>query len=228
VTPVPIDIIYEAKTPLGTDLDKLVAALQIQISRDFAPIWGVDCVLAIQEKPRTGIQRLGFYDTTKQANTLGDHELTKDGLPLGKVFVETTLQDGEDPTVTSSHELMEMLVDPMLTRVAVRGGFATYAVEVADACEEQTYKINGIQMSDFVTPQWFGMTGRVSGKDSYDFLGSCKSPWQLLEGGYISVQLSGGDWQQLFGSVAAASRFSSARKWRGAARESGVMRRSER
>jgi hypothetical protein len=69
---------------------------------------------------------------------------------------------------------------------------------------------------------------------AFDFLGLCTKPFQLLEGGYISVQLPDGNWQQLFGGstsndgIASASRFSSARKWRGAARESGIMRRSTR
>jgi hypothetical protein len=226
-SPVPIDVIYEAKTPLGTDLDKLVAALQIQVSRDFAPIWGPDCKLEIQPKVRPHVQPLIFLDDSDQADALGYHELTKAGLPLGKIFVKTTLQDKENPTVTASHELMEMLADPMLDRTAERAMLVTYAVEVADAVEEQTYKINSIETSNFVTQGWFGLP-QSSDSGKLDFLGMCVRPWELLSGGYISVKLPGGDWQQLFGSVAAADRFRSARKWRGAARERGELRRSAR
>jgi hypothetical protein len=35
-------------------------------------------------------------------------------LPLSKVFVKTTLADGELVSVSASHELVEMLVDPAI------------------------------------------------------------------------------------------------------------------
>src|ERR1700744_3834958 len=154
---VQIDLIYKAKTPLGTDLEKLVAALQILVTRDFSPVWGVDAKLTIQTAPRLGVWRLLFLDDADQAGELGDHELTPDGLPQGRVFVQTTLDDGENPATTASHEVLEMLADPFIDRVANRSHLFGYAVEVADPGEEQTYKIDRLDMSNFVTPGWFIM-----------------------------------------------------------------------
>lgn len=225
--PVQIDLVYLATTPLGVDLAALMAALQTQVTRDFAPIWGIDCKLSIQTAPRTGVQRLLFLDDTDQADALGEHELTPDGLPQGKVFVQTTLRDGENPTVTASHELLEMLVDPNIDQV-VRRGLRAEAKEVADAVEETGYAINGIQVSNFQTPAWFELHDRSlpMGTNKYDFLGLCTHPWQILKGGYMSVLEPSGEWTQVFGSIHAANHFRSDGRWRGAARVSGVRRRS--
>ncbi len=226
-----IDIIYEATTPLGVDLGVLTMALQLQVDRDVTPIWGLACTLDIQSASRSGVQRLIFLDDADQADALGYHELTPDGLPQGKVFVRTTLKDGENPTVTASHELLEMMVDPNIDQVCYRHTrHTTYAKEVCDAVEESTYTIdiNGVKVlvSNFQTPAWFDLG--PSTPQRYDYLGLCKSPWQLLRGGYMSVQLADGEWSQVFGSVHAASRFNSAKKWRPQVLESGVKRRSTR
>ena len=224
--PVQIDVINESKTPLGVDLNALVSAIQTQVTRDFAPIWGTPARLDVQTAPRSGVWRLIMLDDADQADALGYHELTPDGFPQGKVFVKTTLQDHENPTVTASHELLEMLVDPMIDQTSERVYTKqVYAKEVCDAVEEVTYAIDGIIVSDFQTPAWFGMPSHPN--QSFDFLGRCRTAWQLLPGGYMSVEGMEG-WTQVFASVRAADRFSSARKWRPQARESGIMRRSTR
>jgi hypothetical protein len=228
VTP-DIDLIYEAKTPLGVDLERLRSALQVQVDRDFGPIWGLGCSLSIVSAPRPGVQRLIFLDDADQADALGYHELTPDGLPQGKVFVETTFRDGENPTVTASHELLEMLADPKLNQIERRPpALHAYALEVCDAVEETTYTIDGITVSNFQKPAWFGRPSNERDQIKYDFCGKCIRPWQLLKGGYASVQEINGQWTQVFGSLAAADNFSLARKWRGAARVSEIKARSTR
>jgi len=53
-----------------------------------------------------------FLDDADEAGALAYHDLTPEGLPLAKVFVRTTLEAGESVSVSASHELVEMLVDP--------------------------------------------------------------------------------------------------------------------
>jgi hypothetical protein len=45
------------------------------------------------------------------AGALGYHDLTHDGQPISKVFVKTTIKDGELVSVTACHELFEMVID---------------------------------------------------------------------------------------------------------------------
>src|SRR6266581_3514657 len=95
------------------------------------------------------------------AGALGYHDLTKQGLPLGKVFAGSDMKLGYNWTVTASHELLEMLADPDINLTAFVQDSDTsgilYAYETADACEadEYGYKIDGVLVSDFVFPSWF-------------------------------------------------------------------------
>ena len=61
-----------------------------------------------------------------------------------------------------------------------------YLVEVCDPCEADdcAYEVNGIKLSDFITPHYYdpnGDTGML-----YSFRGSIKEPHTVLEGGYVS------------------------------------------
>jgi len=49
-----------------------------------------------------------ILDDSDQAGALGYHDLTSDGLPIGKVFAASDLKAGTSWTVTASHELLEM------------------------------------------------------------------------------------------------------------------------
>ena len=70
------------------------------------------------------------------APALAYHDLTPDGLPLSKVFVRTILQDKASVSVSASHELVEMLVDPainmMTTGPALQTSYAHESVDPAD------------------------------------------------------------------------------------------------
>jgi hypothetical protein len=63
-------------------------------------------------QPPAGTWWLSILDDSDQANALGYHDLTTDGLPIGKVFAGTDLKVGASWSVTASHELLEMLADP--------------------------------------------------------------------------------------------------------------------
>src|SRR5437870_5374418 len=91
----------------------VVQAVQTQVHRDVAPVWGVDADLAFvprKNKPDSAAWQVGIFDDADQAGALGYHDLTAKGMPLGKVFARTTLKDGGKVSVTFSHEILEMLV----------------------------------------------------------------------------------------------------------------------
>jgi hypothetical protein len=137
--------------------------------------------------------------------------MTPDGLPLGKVFAKTTVDEGGAVSVTASHELLEMLGDPDINLTAELDDASGkpskfYAYEVCDACEDDSfgYKINGVLVSDFVYPAYFE-SFRTAKSTQFDFGKKITAPFTLLKGGYISVldlgNLSEG-WQQLTASKA--------------------------
>jgi hypothetical protein len=186
-----------------SDVGPAVAALQKQISNDFCGTWGIDArvdLLPRSEKLPPAAWLLGIFDDADQAGALGYHDLTKAGLPLGKVFAKTTLDEGGLWTVTLSHEMLEMLADPNINLCAFdEENRRLYAYEVCDAVEADKlgYAIDGVTLSDFVLPGWFEPT-HVSRGEHFAFKSKVTRPFQLLAGGYISYfDIGGGGWQQL-------------------------------
>ncbi|TMH39895.1 MAG: hypothetical protein E6H54_20160, partial [Betaproteobacteria bacterium] len=102
-----IAVFSQATTPLGLDLDKLVAALQKFVTDYVVPVWGTPARLARTTGFKKGAWALVFLDTADQANAHAYHELTPDGFPLSKVFVKTIAEAGASLTVAASHELVE-------------------------------------------------------------------------------------------------------------------------
>jgi len=202
-----VSIINASTIITDTEAAATVAALQIQTSRDFAPAWGIDATLTFVPKGHTAAAtdwQLAILDNSDQAGALGYHDITSTGRPLGKIFAKTDKQYGLAWSVTASHELFEMLVDPWvnLTVFDQRTNTAgrLYAYEVCDACEDDSfgYKINNILLSDFVTPAWFE-GWRTTGSTKFDFQNHIHAPFALLSGGYIGYfdVSRGGGWKQL-------------------------------
>ncbi len=200
-----ISVINSSTVLSDDEVQAAVPALQKQVSRDFAPAWGVDADLTFIAKGHKASKTtwwLVILDNSDEAGALGYHDVTSEGLPIGKVFAGSDMQYGYNWTVTASHELLEMLGDPEINlTVFVQKSDSTgvlYAYETADACEadEYGYKIDGVLVSDFVFPSWFDATYKKG--TQYDFRKKIKRPLHLLKGGYIGIfdVTAGGGWQQ--------------------------------
>jgi len=195
----------KATTPLGFDLHKFVPAMQKFLDDYFVPVWGTPAKLVQTTGFKKGAWALAFLDNADVADALGYHDLTPDGLPLSKVFVKTTLDAGEQITVTATHELAEMMVDPAINLCAVDPKNVFYAYETADAVEALSFNIDGFAMSDFVHPAYFE-SFRKAGSAQFDHMKKVKRPFQILAGGYMSV-FKNGSWTQIFGSKAKRKNF---------------------
>jgi hypothetical protein len=202
-----IACVNRATVPLGVGLGDLIAAMQEYVDRHVAPVWGTPCKLVEAPGPAVpdGNWGMVFLDDADQAGALGYHDLTQAGFPLSKVFVKTTQDDGGQVSVTASHELAEMLVDPGIQMGALGPKNAWYAYETADAVESESFEVRGIPLSDFVYPAWFEGF-RKPNSTQFDHNKLCTQPYQILKGGYMSVY-AGGRWTQIFGAAAAKKRF---------------------
>lgn len=99
---------------------------------------------------------------------------------------------------TASHETLEMLADPFGNRTVAGSPppqapspisefeRVIYLVEVCDPCESEqlAYSVNGVNVSDFITPHYYDPNGATGVQ--YSFRGSVKEPHTVLEGGYVS------------------------------------------
>jgi hypothetical protein len=206
---VKIALINDSTVLSDDDIRKVIPSFNTQLGRDFGPAWGVEAHIRFigknQKIPR-GYWWVVILDDADGAGYLGYHDITEEGMPLGKVFAKTDLDYGYNWTITATHEILEMLADPDINLVAFveEGEFAgkLFAYEVCDPCEadEFGYDINGVKVSDFVTPAYFEYFRKDT--QGFDYLNKITKPFELLPGGYISVyDINSKDgWQMLSAS----------------------------
>jgi hypothetical protein len=196
----------KAATPLGVDFDALIAAMQVFVDQYVAPVWGTPARLMKSTNFVKGAWAMVFLDNADEPGALAYHDLTPDGLPQSKVFVKTTLENKDLVSVSASHELVEMLVDPAINMMTTGPDPKTiYAYESADPVEELSFRVNGIPMTDFVYPAYFEAF-RKAGSARFDQMKKVKRPFQILAGGYQSI-FKNGKWSEVFGSAAKKKRF---------------------
>jgi hypothetical protein len=187
------------------EVQALAVPLEIQGQRDLAPIWHIDkpTVVFVPKgaSPPSGSWWLVVLDNSDVANALGYHDLTSEGFPIGKAFAGTDKQYGTSWTVTASHEFCEMLCDPSIT-VIQKTSRGNVAIEVCDPCEDDQfgYQIDGVLVSDFVSPQFYEDLVPYENYTRFDYGGHIVAPMQILSGGYLSIQDASGNWTQVNGN----------------------------
>jgi|ERR1017187_399390 hypothetical protein len=170
------------------ELAQVSAAIQKQVSRDVAPAWNIDTSVdsfqSLDDVP------LGYWSVVIMDqipyDAGGIHLNKKNGQPFALVAYS------DEWSVTTSHETIEMLVDPSGNRTVAanspkpKQGRVLVLVEACDPSEASQfgYTVNGILVSDFYTPRFFDPVASVGVQ--YSFTGAIKKPLQVLDGGYIS------------------------------------------
>lgn len=155
--PVSVAVLNMSTTLSDAEIEPLVAAYQEDVGQNFAA-WSDARVTVAQvrtgDPAPAGWWQLAFLDDATQAGALGFHELTTQGLPLGKVFVRTTQACGQTPSRVGNHELWEMLVDPWLNRYTTDWDRA-YCIEVGDllSLDDQGREgLGGVLLSGIALP----------------------------------------------------------------------------
>lgn len=186
-TPPVVAIVNRATVPLGVDIMELIPALQEYVDCYIAPAWGTPAVIV--SGPAGGVWSIILVDNADEANSLGYHDLTRGGLPVSRVFVKESIKAGEPLSITISHELAEMLVDPVGQMWAQDiGSHTMYAYEICDAVEETHFIVRGLPVSNFVYPSFFE-SFRIHGK--FDQMNIVGSPFLTLKGGYQVIHRNG-------------------------------------
>lgn len=202
-----IDVVNHATVPLGFELPKLVAALQAYNDKHFSPVWGTPCKLRVSKSVRRDGWAIVLADDPDVENALGYHGVTEYGFPLCYVFVRLLQEIGGSVSVTASHELAEVLVDPAINLWAEHPDGSMWAYETADAVEHESeaFPVNGFPMSNFVYPAYFEGF-RKPGSAKFDHQRLVKKPFEIRPGGYSLVKV-GSEYEFRFGSRAARAAF---------------------
>lgn len=191
----PLSIVLVNKSTILSDVEitRCAVALEVQLQRDFAPHWGIDGTVQAMSSAPAGALPVYILDDSDQAGALGYHDNDPKLGPFGRVFAKTDRQYGLNWTVTTSHEVLELAADPFVVSTAQINRTSFTALEVCDAVEADAdgYVIGGTQVSDFVTPAWFG-----AGTGPVDFRKLLTKPFTLRKGGYMSVWTASRGWTQ--------------------------------
>jgi hypothetical protein len=209
--PVSVACINKATVGLGVAFDKLTEALQKCYDEHFLPVWGYSLKLYNTDEAKPSDWQFIYFDDADTAGALGYHDLTEDGQPISKIFVKTTLADKQLVSVTACHELFEMAIDPIANLWAQATERTEYAYEMCDPVEEDTFKVNGIEMSNFVHPSWVEPFKHPPGT-KFDHLGLLKKPFSMTKGGYVIIRRNGRVAQK-YGSKAKRKRFAKENRW---------------
>lgn len=183
----------------------MAQACQRQVRRHIAPAWGrvpvpvYYCADEATAPPQSN--RIYVLDHSDQADALGYHTETAQGLAFGRVFVQPVLANGgtvmegsNSISATLSHEVAELFVDPDCNLWADGPKGVQYSVEVCDPVEGDAYPINigghPVSMSNFVTPEWFDVNATGC---RYDYLSKLAAPFTMTTNGYWVVRDAEGE-----------------------------------
>jgi len=187
------------------ELQVAIRAINRQIAHDFEPYWSVGAALRLEgrstETPdkmklqdMRGDSVLYLWDQVDVDEALGYHDANNRGIPFGFVFTELSRKLGENWTVTLSHEALELIADPEVNLLVSgphpadpkKSVFHWY--EMCDAVQAETYKVDGVEVSNFLLPLYFTGEDEFDGRN--DFLGrrykkKALRSFGINPGGYI-------------------------------------------
>ena len=181
------------------EVQKVIRAVNRQVTEDFLPIWGSAYMLRLHgtgvtpaqpddliEEPVRGEAAIYLIDENTLPGALGFHSQNAREIPFGFVFADAS----DSWTVTLSHEVLELIIDPTVN-IFVPGpdprnpnNIVLHTYEVCDAVEREEYEIDGVTVSDFVTPTYFSI-GDAPGTRN-DFLGVDLDSFGLTSGSHLA------------------------------------------
>jgi len=167
------------------EAQQTIRAINRQIKEDFEPYWSLGATLRLEgkssSKPKQqpadmrGDAIVYIRDRMNVDDALGYHDAYNRGIPFGFVFTELSADLNESWTVTLSHEALELIADPEANLLVMgphpkdpqRNVFHWY--EMCDAVQDESYHIDGIEVSNFLLPLYFTGSEERAGRN--DFLG---------------------------------------------------------
>lgn len=206
-----VSIVNRTGSLTDAEVQRAVRAINRQLAEDFEPHWQFGARLRLDaagERPpasdgpgllkrlpdRRGDAVVYLVDHATVKDAEGYHDRNGGDVPCGFVFLECCQECGDEWSVALSHEVLELVADPM-NNLTVQGPHphdrrfqVFHTFEVCDPVQSESYQIDGVAVSNFVLPGWF-THGDAAGVRN-DFLGR-PVPGEVLRsftmapGGYL-------------------------------------------
>lgn len=203
--PVTVALVDETGTISADELTQVAGALGEQISEDFEPQWRVRANVIATANPGKFQWAVRLRTELDEPGALGYHT-DVNNVPVSYVDID----EGGWPAI-ASHEVLEMLADPWGNRMhsaRIPQGIkykdvglhsasqqVHYLVEVADPCEATSYEVAGVELSDFLLPNYYRTN--PAPRLSYSYAEGVTKPREVAAGGYVSFSRSDGLWFQV-------------------------------
>ena len=168
-------------------LSRVVAAIQKQVTRDFAPLWHINAEVKYFKDAAAAPSDwwlITIGPRRSKSSGDGSHDV-KRGKPFGVVNYSRSWP------LTLSHEVLEILGDPSC-KATIPGPWpippktrrVNYPLEMCDPVEDgrYSYRIDGVQVSDFITPAYFKPAARKAQR--YSFRNNLKQPLSVGRKGF--------------------------------------------
>ena len=175
-------------------LQRVAGAIETQIRRDVGSFWQVDAHVGVLHHGDEIPPGVWVVQIVPDAHGHGGFHFDENGRPYAKIGA------GPHWTMSASHEILEMVFDPLgnnmrtAPAIELRGGEVhnapgrfRYLMEICDPCESAdfAYKIGDVVVSDFCTPYYYDDVAVRRGR-KYSFNGGITAPRQVPKGGYLS------------------------------------------
>jgi hypothetical protein len=158
-----IAVVNQSAYVNNEDLASWVAAIQLQLDQDVAPIWKTNANLSVQQNPAADAWVCTLVDGASYADgaPLGLHFVNSNGIPACTVNAGMIVLNGLGTvSMPLSHEIMEMSTDSYLSSVTFSqstdpNSATVYLREICDPVASYGYLINGVTVSDFTYPPFW-------------------------------------------------------------------------
>jgi hypothetical protein len=192
-------VVNKSRLISDADVQTAIGACAKQVRLHLAPLWDMVPAPVIlydeEEKAPKGADLLVILSDPGHAHALGFHRQTPRGKPYCRVFVAPVLNHGGSllkgqlsVSATLSHEVCEWLIDPYLNLWA-DGPEGHYPLEVCDPVQNDSYEIDGVAVSNFVTKRYYDE--QAPKRSQFDWMRKLKAPFSMTEGGYLQVRNKG-------------------------------------
>lgn len=198
-----IVLINQSSVLSDVEVRRIAKACNHQLHYEVARAWSIRNPLKVVFDTEVSAEDYPFFlvDAIPEApGALAYHFVQDNGVPAGKIGVKTTLGAGEDVSIATSHETVELQCDIYCATWSYSSRLrCLVATEACDPVQGDTYTISvdrhPIKVSNFVTPHYF--TDNALGKQ-LDFMGSLQQTFAIAPGGY-QIQMRTGQVHNVFG-----------------------------
>lgn len=191
-----IAVINKSTTVSDDEAEEYTRVCGLQLSHHVAPAWSryAPKVKFAKDESRLSTKWFRGYllDDPDVSGALGYHDVDPHGYPYFRVFTKLSAQyGGVAPTL--SHEMIEEFINPdcMGFRLDPQTNIL-YCEEGGDPVESDSYKLGGIDVSNFILPAWFDRNHQTDAR--FDYLGKLSAPFTMTRGGYL-IYVQGGSEQ---------------------------------